>query len=442
MDPISISLTAKILFFAVAVAFCALFSFLETSITALRLFNLKELAQTTSNYQKLFQALEKNPTHLLTTILIAGNLADVTAVTFGNLAMEELFQSLPASIGFFLSIFITTAILLVCEIIPKNAAKAYGERLFGSTLWVTNLTFYALYPLVMVVNRGINFVVYQISKENPEDAEFVTSEKEIQFLIDYITDKGLIEPAKTSMLKSVFELGTTPVRNIMVPATSMVALNADLTLKQAQPILERHQFSRFPVFNDSIDNIIGMLHLKDVFSLYLKDNSALQDKPLRTMLRPILFIPDSLKVNALLERFKKERVHIAVVMNEYGGVIGLVTLEDVLEEIVGEIRDEYESVKEKIVALKQGGWLADASIELDQLSEFLKTPFETDHALTLGGFLTERLQRVPKKSEYLVYRNFIFQVQQANQKRVFQVLILPDQGQEVTTELYKEPPHL
>ncbi len=429
MEPLSIGMTAKILLFAVSVALCALFSFLETSITALRLFKLKELAQTTGSYQTLFQALEKNPTHLLTTILIASNLTDVTAVTAGNMVMDEMFQSLPASIGFFLSIFITSTILLICEILPKTIAKAYGEKLFGSTLWITNLTFYSLYPLVMVVNKFTNYLVYKVSSKNPEDEEFVTSEKEIQFLIDYINEKGLIEPEKTSMLKSVFELGTTPVRDIMVPATSMIAINADTTVRQAQLLFAKHQFSRFPVYEENLDNIIGMLHLKDIFSNFLRGES--DDKPIRDMLRPILFIPESVKVNQLLKEFKAKSMHIGMVINEYGGITGLVTLEDVLEEIVGEIRDEYETVKEKIVPLKQGGWLVDATIELNQLKVVLNTTFETEGALTLGGFLTERMQRLPKKGERFIYHNYVFQVQQASQKRVFQVLVFPDKGNEL-----------
>ena len=146
------SILLNALFFVGALAFCALFSFLETSITALRLFQLKEIAQTTGKYKQIFESLEQNPNRLLNTILVASNLADVTAATMGSLVMDRLFSGLPGTIGFSLGIFVTTTLLLLCgEVIPKNIARLYGEKLFTSTLWITNLVFYALYPFVTLL---------------------------------------------------------------------------------------------------------------------------------------------------------------------------------------------------------------------------------------------------------------------------------------------------
>lgn len=416
-----------VLFFG-ALAFCALFSFLETSITALRLFQLKELAQTTGRYRQIFESLEQNPNRLLNTILIASNLADVTAATLGSIVMEQLFAGLPGTIGFSLGIFVTTALLLIFgEIVPKNVARLYGERLFASTLWITNLVFYALYPFVTLLVKLADGLVYVVSGQAPaETSEFITSEKEIQFLIDYIKEKGLMEPEKTAMLKSVFELGITPVKEIMVPTPSIIMIDAQTPVTSMYTIYGKYPFSRFPVFEDNRENVIGMLHLKDLFGPLSRTNEAVPT--IKELIRPILFIPENVKVNQLLREFRHQHMHIAMVINEFGSIIGLVTLEDVLEEIVGEIRDEYEAVTEKAIALKQGGWLVDASIELDQLAALLGISFERESALTLGGFLTERLQHLPKKGERLSYKHFTFQVQQASSKRVFQVLVFNEQS--------------
>jgi putative hemolysin len=421
MEPLPESaVLLNLILFIIALAFCALCSLLETSITALRLFKLKELAQSSSRYAPLLSSLEQNPNRLLNTILIAGNLGDVTAATLGTMTMESLFSGLPGSIGFTLGICITTAALVIFgEIVPKNIAKIYGERLFASTLWITNILFYALYPLVMLLVPIADTIMQFIAGKHPEPVEYVTSEKEIQFLIDYINEKGLMEPDKTSMLKSVFELGTTPVKEIMVPEPSIVAISSEVTVKEAMSFFTKYQFSRFPVYEGNIDNVVGMLHLKDVFAHVFKDES----KRVKDMVRPILFIPENLKVNQLLREFREQHMHIAMVINEFGSIVGLVTLEDVLEEIVGEIRDEYEAVTEKIVPLRSGGWLADATIELDQLTSVLHITFERESAFTLGGFLTERLQHLPKKGERVVYKNFVFQIQQASPKKVSQVLI-------------------
>lgn len=403
--------------FAISIGFCALFSFLETSVTALRLYKLQEIAQTTGSYEKLLSSLEQSQNRVLTTILIANNLSNVVAATTGTWLTEKLFVGLPESVGLSLGILLTTAaILIIGEVIPKNIARVLGERLFRSTLWITNLTYYALYPIVSLFLMLSN---YTIRKMGGQEEEIVTSEKEIRFLIDYINKKGLLESQKTAMLKSIFELGTTSVKDILIPETSIVSIASNTTLGDALIVFKKHQFSRVPVYELTQDNVIGMLHLKDL----LTADQAEPQATIQNLLRPILFIPDSIKVSQLLKEFKEQHMHIALVLNEHGSIIGLVTLEDVLEEIVGEIKDEYETITEKIVALKTGAWIVDASIELKELSEHLAIEFQTESAITLGGFLTERLQHVPRKGNRLEYKNYQFQVQQASQKRALQVLI-------------------
>ena len=412
----------QIIIFVIGLSCCALFSFLETSITALRLFKLKELAARSGKYQALFKSLEQNPNQLLNSIIIANNLADVTAATTGTLVFDRLFSSLPNSIGFTISICITTAALLIVgEIIPKNIAKTQGEKLFTSTLWIANIFFYALYPFVTLLIKFADYVTYKLSGGKEADSgEYITSEKEVQFLINYIREKGLMESEKTAMLQSIFKLGTTPIKEIMVPSTLMVSINAETSIEEAFQLFKQYQFSRFPVYDGTFDNIIGMLHFKDLIPLIEnKEHSTLRD-----ILRPILFIPERVKVNQLLKEFKEQHMHIAIVINEFGAIVGLATLEDVLEEIVGEIRDEYEAVTEKVAPLKSGSWLADASVELDQLEQVLNINFDREDAVTLAGFLTEKMHHLPKTGEHVEYEGYIFQVTQASAKKVIQVLIM------------------
>lgn len=423
MEPLADgSLILNIVLLVVSLVICALFSFIETSITALRLFKLKELAQqTTGRYQALFKSLEESPHRVLITILIANNLADVTAATVSTQLLEHLFADLPGSIGFPISIGITTFVLLIFgEILPKNIAKIHGEKLFKSTLWITNISFYALYPLVNFLGKMSDYFIRKIGNtQTTEGSEYVTSEREVQFLIDYIDEKGLIEKDKTSMLKSIFKLGTTPAKEIMIPATSIISISIETTPEQALEIFKKYQYSRFPVYDGNLDNVIGMLHQKDLFTaLFHHEKIALVD-----ILRPILFIPETLKVNQLLREFKVKHMHIAIVIDEHGGIEGLVTLEDVLEEIVGEIRDEYEIVTEKFTPIKPNSWMVDGSIELKKLDERLSIRFHTEEAMTLAGFLIEQFQYIPEKGEEITYKGYQFKIHQATPKRIFQVLI-------------------
>lgn len=427
MEPIPQSFVyMQLLGFFISLFFCAIFSFLETSITALRLFKLKELEKNIKQYKALFQILEKDPHRILITILIAASLSNVTAAALITHLMESTFARLNLSqgLGFSLGIGLaTTAILIFGEVIPKNFARSHGERFLHSTLWITNTVFYILYPFVSLLTRISNFFVYRFAPKHATTAHLVTSESEIQFLIDYIDEKGLMDSDKTAMLRSIFSLGKTPVKEIMVPEMSVVAIDARASLQEALDIFCKHQFTRLPVYeHGSKNNIIGFIHQKDIF-LLLSQN---KQKPLKEILRPLLFVHESLKVNQLLRELRQQHMHMAMVLNEYGSITGLVTLEDAIEEIVGEIKDEYEPEVENIMPLKDGGWLVDARTDLDDLRTLLNIDFHAEASLTLGGFLAEQLQHLPKKGERLLYKGFYFQVQKASPKRVIQVLIFQE----------------
>lgn len=403
---------------------CSLFSFLETSITALRLFKLKELASTTPRYQSLFNSLEENPHQVLITILIASSIANVTAAALITNIMENIFARLQLSsgLGFSLGIGIaTTTILIFGEVIPKNVAKVHGEKLFKSTLWITNVVFYILYPLVSLLIKVSTTIVSLVGGDT-EPSESVTSEHEIRFLIDYINEKGLMEREKTEMLQSIFKMGSKPVREIMIPAIDIIMLDVTTTLKNALEVFSKYQFSRLPVYENNIDNIIGMVHQKDIFVIISKG----EEKVLKDIVRPILFVPESMKINQLLREFRNQHKHIAIVLNEYGIITGLATLEDVLEEIVGEIHDEYEANAQKITQTDLNSWMADGSIDLEALSKVLGITFQVDDVFTLGGFLAAQLQHLPQIGESLSYKNHTFTVKEASHKRVSQVAILKE----------------
>lgn len=426
MEPPAGSLTHNLILFLISLLFCALFSFIETSVTALRLFKLKELASGTSKYRALFHVFEHNPNRILISVLIAYNLANVLAAVFSSEVMEGISKALNISetLGFAIGIMVTSTTILLTDMIPKNIATIHGDQLFKSTLWITNIIYYTFYPLVSFLSKITDTITGWITGTyGAETADTVASEKEIQFLINYINEKGLMERHKTAMLKSIFELGTTPIKDIMVPETSMISISVNSTQKETLDLFSKYQFTRLPVYEDKPDNIIGMVHQKDFFQLLSKN----EDRPLRDIVRPIMFVPDTTKALRVLKEFKEQRMHIACVLNEYGSIIGLVTLEDVIEEIVGEISDEYEAVTEKIIPLKDGGYLIDATLELDELEPELGIEFETEEALTLGGFLIEQFERVPKPGEHLTYKGFYFKIQQASPKRIYQVLVLSNE---------------
>jgi putative hemolysin len=428
MVPLLAQLNVLIILFFLALFVRAIFAFIETSITALRLFNLKELAQEMGpRYESLFQCLETNPHRVLITTLIVSSFADVTCAALGTSIMEDVFHhfNLSAGLGFSAGIAIAgIMIILFGEILPKNLARSRGERLFRSSIWLINIVYYALYPLASILIKFSDSILYRIGdgKERKAGGEWVSSEREIRFLIDYIHAQGILEKEKTEMLRGIFALGHTPVKDIMVPATDIVSIDVSTSIAEVLRILAKYQFTRLPVYEKKSENIIGMVHQKDIFLML----SQKQDKPLKDLVRPIIFVPEMVKINQLLREFREQHMHIAIVLNEHGSVTGLIALEDVLEEIVGEITDEHEPSTSKILPMQPGVWLVDASVPIHDLSNVLNISFKTEDSITLGGFLTEKLQHLPQKGERVLYKDYYFQIQKASPKRVKQVLIFAE----------------
>lgn len=419
MEQYTQALSMNIILFLLSLLTCALFSFLETSITAMRLFKLKELELTTPQYKHLFEAFDKYPQNILISVLIATNLASVTCAVISQQLTDSLFESiqLPESIIFILGIFITTIMVSIFgEIIPKTVAQSLGSKTFTSTLWIVSI----IYKIVGPIANYLNKISFYFSKNN--DNEEIISEKEIQFLINYIKEKGLMEHEKTSMIQNIFIMAQTSVKEILIPKSEVVSINIHDDISEFLHKFSEYQFSRFPVYQENADNVIGIVYLKDILF-------ALQKNPtvkLHNIIRPIIFVPDNMKVNELLKEFKLQQIHMAMVLDEYGNTIGLVTLEDALEEIVGDIHDEHDINKdtEKIKTIKKDSeWIVDATIALDRLHQLLKINFETQAAVTLGGFISERMQHLPKAGESLVYKNFNFTIEKANKKRVLSVRI-------------------
>jgi len=419
------SLSAEIFLFSCSLFFAALFAFLETAFTALRLFKLKELQFSMSKYKKLFESWEKNPQRILITILLANNFAHVlTSVLVSHIMQRFLGQRLGLPIG----VAIATAMILVFgEIIPKSFAKTHHEKLFGSFLFLINILFHFAYPLVTALLKIADYFFSKLGGHHVLERQDVVSEKEIEFLIDYSDEKGIMEREKTEMLQNIFGLGQTVVKEILIPKTDVVLINVNASVDKVVETFHNARYSRLPVYEGKDDNIVGIIHQKDIFEMLYRG----QKKLLKELLRPVLFVPETQKVNQLLSEFLKKRIHMAIIIDEYGTFVGLATLEDIFEEIIGdEITDEHEIISTDIVPLERGGWLINASISLEKLEYLLKIKFNTENSVTLGGFLAEKLQHLPRKSERVFYENYCFQIQQASSRRVFQVLIFEENDTE------------
>lgn len=403
--------------FIITLMLCALFSFIETSITALRIFKLQELANSTKGYKSLFKILEEHPNQILFTILIANSLVNASCTALITSVMQDLFLKLNLSEGLGLTAGVaiaTCAIVIFGEIIPKNIARNQGNKLLKYTLGITYLTYYVLRPIVIVITKFANLAMAPFLKNSHENV--APSEKELSFLIDYTNKKGIIDKQKTDMLLSIFKLSEKPIRENLVPEPEIVCIESNSTLQDAITLFTKHQYSRLPVYENRVDNIVGIIYLKDILYKNLPESTKI-----KTYVRPIMFIPESMKMSQLLKEFIENRRHMAIALNEFGGIEGLITLEDVLEQIVGPITDEHEQVSTDIIKIDDK-LLVNASTNLEELKKVLNIDFETN-AISVGGFIIEKMQRLPLKGEKLIYKNYIFKIENTTPKRILKVLI-------------------
>ena len=295
------------------------------------------------------------------------------------------------------------------------------------------------------IARGINFVTWPfvtliltISGEVQDTLEDTSAviEDQLITLVDSGQERGLIEKGESQMIHSIFELGDTLAREIMVPRIDVLALDVLTPLPEALDALINSGHSRVPVYEDNADQILGLLYAKDLLRVLREDKPI---ESLRTLLRPAYFVPEAKKINDLLAEMQNKRVHMAIVVDEYGGVAGLVTLEDIVEEILGEILDEYDQAEEMpYQRLPDGEYIFQGRIALDDLNEVLSTQLSKDEADTLGGFIYHRLGRVPAVGESVQIDDLTLTVEQVSGRRIRKVRAsrLPENSQKDETKTH------
>jgi CBS domain containing-hemolysin-like protein len=314
--------------------------------------------------------------------------------------------------------------LIFSELVPETIALQHSERL---ALWLAR-------PLAIVVVVAMPLVHFTVWFSNgiarlfgakPQGDLPMVTEEEIKTLVDAGEEEGVIEEEEKAMIYSIFELGDTLARQVMVPRMDVVALDVTTPLLEALDAIMEAGHSRIPVYDETIDNIQGVLYAKDLLP-YLREGRT--DVPLRSILREAYFIPETKRAGDLLPDLQQRRVHMAIVVDEYGGMAGLVTIEDVLEEIVGEIQDEYDSEEPFVeyISDEEGQWSAyivDARVDLDDLNQLLAAALPTEESDTLGGFIYTELGKVPVVGDRIVYQDLDFTVESVAGRRIKKVRV-------------------
>jgi len=382
----------------------------EIAVVTARKSRIKEMVERGVRNAKSFLRLKEEPDRFLATIQIGITTVSVLASAVGGAAAVQVIKPLlqqvpsktisiaaqPIAIGIVV-VLITYFSVIFGELVPKSIALMHPET-FG--LW-TARTVESFSKLAYIFIRILTFstaVVLRPFGRKPFTERTYVTEEEVKMLIKEGGKHGVFEPTEEKILQNVFEFTDISAKEVMVPATQMVAIPIDLPLQQAHALIEEEQFSRYPVYAKELNDIRGILYARDFFTTLAKAGNV----DIRKIMKSPFFIPETMKISTLLREMQKRRVHMALVVDEYGGISGLVTIEDLLEELVGEIHDEYDTER-PVITLPDGKMLIDASISLRDLKEDYQILLpESSEYETLGGFLMTILQRIPKAGDVVV----------------------------------------
>lgn len=386
---------------AALLSLSAFFSMAETSITTLWPWKVRELAEKESDNEGVFKMLRSDVTRFLTTILIGTTVVNIAATALVTEAATAAFgeAGVSAATG-----VMTVAILLLTEITPKSVAVHNATEVARFVVRPVAWLSLILYPVGRVVTY-LSMGMLKLLGLKGRSEPYVT-EDELKLMLRGAELSGAIEEEEQDMIENVLEIKDTHVREVMTPLVDVVAIDASATLVDFHSLWVTHQYSRVPVFEQRIDNIVGIAYAMDLLD-YVQKGELLESSIVGDMAhKPAYFVPDSMSVWNLLREFRIRKVHMAVVLNEYGGTIGIVTLEDVVEEIVGEIFDENDSKEEiqkktgYIVMRAEGIYDVDANTSIDQLSEDLNIKMPEGHQYeTVSGFVCEAFGYIPRTGE-------------------------------------------
>lgn len=401
--------------FIVATFFYVFASFAEGAIGLLSRARVQRLADREPLAARSIHDFIERPTYYLTVTNII-RIASLVALTmaFNRLLNTELWGGSIAAWALLTAgstLFGTIVPRAYATVIPEYVAVAIGRPLVVLS-WV-------LSPLVYLVGGSTTRLSRWLSSVEAPEGPIVTTE-ELKVMVAASEEEGLIERRERTMIDNILELEDVAVREVMVPRPDIVAFEVSTTIRAAADVLKSERYSRYPLYQQTIDEITGILYAKDLFQSLL-DRQL--DEPVGSLFRPAYFVPESKKCDQLLRELQQQRVHIAIVVDEYGGTAGLVTIEDLLEEIVGEIQDEFDAEEQKIVHEPDGSALVDGLASIDDVNDALSLNLTGTEVDTIGGLVYERLGRVPVVGEEVHLGQAVLTVVGARGRRVTRVRV-------------------
>ncbi len=394
----------------------AFFSSTETAFSCCNKIKLRALASNgNKKAKKVLDLAENNYDRFISSVLIGNNIVNLSATTLATLMFARLIADANTS-AIVSTAVMTVGVLIFGEITPKFIAKAYPEKVSMAFYPIITLFIYLFYPLNLIFS-GWKWLLSKIIRFKDED---VVTEDEIMTVVEEAEEDGTLREEETELIRSVIEFDDLEVGDILVPRVNIVSVEIGSSMDAIKEIFLTQGYSRIPVYKESIDTIIGTIHEKDFFKAYMHGKKGIDG-----ILQNAYYTTEHVKISNLLKDLQKKKVHLAVVLDEYGGTLGIVTLEDILEELVGEIWDEHDEEVNYFRQLSQDVFVVDGNAPMNDVLEYFEIDNKDDdfEANTLSGFVIEQLEEIPRTGTKLTYKNLEIEVMKSTVKKIQQLKV-------------------
>lgn len=401
----------------------AFFSSAETALTTVNKHRLRALAEEGNrNAQRVLKLIE-NPAKMLSAILIGNNIVNISASALATTLTTNVFGSkfVGVSTG-----ILTLVVLLFGEITPKSLATLYNEKIALIYIHVVAPLVTLLTPVIWLVDK-LSGIIFFILRVDRDAANNQMTEGELRTIVDVSVEDGVIEKEEKSMINNVVDFGDSKAKDVMVPRADMALVSVDATFDEVFEIFNEEHYSRLPVYDDNKDTVIGIVYLKDLFFFQNQNDNKKMTFSIRNIMREPFFVYEYQKTSSIMAEMRNRFVSLAIVLDEYATAVGLITIEDLIEEIVGEIRDEFDMDELKMITkISDNHYEIDAAMKLSDLEDSIGIELESENYDSLGGYVIELLDHLPNVGETVKKDGMTFQVVSMEKNRIDRIAVTID----------------
>lgn len=420
MEPDS---TIQVVAILILILLSAFFSSAETALTTVNKHRLRALAEEGNrNAQRVLKLIE-NPAKMLSAILIGNNIVNISASALATTVTTNVFGSkfVGVSTG-----ILTLVVLLFGEITPKSLATLYNEKIALIYIHVVAPLVTLLTPAIWLVDK-LSGIIFFILRVDRDAANNQMTEGELRTIVDVSVEDGVIEKEEKSMINNVVDFGDSKAKDVMVPRADMALVSVDATFDEVFEIFNEEHYSRLPVYDDNKDTVIGIVYLKDLFFFQNQNDNKKMAFSIRNIMREPFFVYEYQKTSSIMAEMRNRFVSLAIVLDEYATAVGLITIEDLIEEIVGEIRDEFDMDELKMITkISDNHYEIDAAMKLSDLEDSIGIELESENYDSLGGYVIELLDHLPNVGETVKKDGMTFQVVSMEKNRIDRIAVTID----------------